>query len=150
MNIELSDCWTVEFLDCQLQNIMPTISSSASEFVKTNIILTNKFSPPTGGFFLAPAEAWRALRAQRWIWRTDGQTDGRTTGLWELDNKKKKILCFIFFSVIWHGIAHMLQVVWIPIPAQKLLLSLPWPPHKHFIPSHNPPSTKTNWSVKFS
>ena len=37
--------------------------------------LTRKFSPPTGGFFLAPAEGWRALRAQRWFSRTKGQTD---------------------------------------------------------------------------
>ena len=32
-------------------------------------------SPPTGGFFLAPADGCWALRAQRWFWRTNGQTN---------------------------------------------------------------------------
>ena len=44
------------------------------------LYITRKFSPPTAGFFLAPAEGWRALRAQRWFWRTNGRTDGRMDG----------------------------------------------------------------------
>ena len=40
-----------------------------------------KFSLPTGGFFLAPAEGWKAIWAQRWFWLTYN----RTTGLRELD-----------------------------------------------------------------
>ena len=55
-------------------------------------IYTRKFSPPTGGFFLAPAENLRALRAQKvnladgWTDRlTDGQKDRRT------DNEFKRV-----------------------------------------------------------
>ena len=33
---------------------------------------TKKFSTPTGGFFLAPAEVWRAQKAQKVI-LADGQ-----------------------------------------------------------------------------
>ena len=45
------------------------------------LCLNRNFSPPVG-FFLAPAEGWRALRAHRWFWRTDkrdGRTDRRRT-----------------------------------------------------------------------
>ena len=49
-------------------------------FVLRNYFWTRKFSPPTGGFFLVPAEGSKALRAQRWFCRTDGRTDNRFKG----------------------------------------------------------------------
>ena len=61
-----------------------------------------KFSPPTGGFFLASVEGWRTLRAQKLNLadgRTDRRTEGRTTGLRELDMMMLSSLfslCFLF------------------------------------------------------
>ena len=58
--------------------------------------ITRKFSPPTGGFFLAPVEGCRALWAHKGI-LADGRTDGRTTGLRELD------MLFTVFDMSMHG-----------------------------------------------
>ena len=91
---------TVEqLLKCCCYMSVEMVVSRFQNFLPSHQIIskTYKFSPPTGGFFLVPAEGWRALRAQRWFWRTNGQmdgrtdgrtdrqTDGRTTGLRELD-----------------------------------------------------------------
>ena len=48
---------------------------------------TRKFSPPTGGFFLAPAEGGRAFSGPKVIFggRRNGRTDERITVLRELD-----------------------------------------------------------------
>ena len=63
-------------------------------FTKNIIQMTRKFCPPTGCFFLAPAEGDFAGRTNRQTngrmngqtnGRADGRTDGRTTGLRELD-----------------------------------------------------------------
>ena len=55
----------------QISNPRPTVC---------NYIITKKFCPPTGGFFLAPAEGWRTLQADKWFCRTDRRINGRTDG----------------------------------------------------------------------
>ena len=54
-----------------------------STHLKMDYNNTRKFSPPIGGFFLAPAEGQGHLGPK--IMLSDGRTDRRTTGLRELD-----------------------------------------------------------------
>ena len=60
-------------------NSLITIRYQILSYIIYHILDTRKFSPLTGGFFLAPAEGLRALRAQK-VNLADGQKDGRTEG----------------------------------------------------------------------
>ena len=62
---------------------------------RVQIFLTRKFSPPTGGFFLAPAESWGPSGPKVTLpdGRTDGRTDERTdNGFKGVRNVRNKLL----------------------------------------------------------
>ena len=89
------------------RHVFGTVLEHVPKHMPQNRVNTWKFSPPTGGFFLAPMEAWRALWALRWLviladGQTDGRTHGRTTGSRELDIISILSVRLCVFRNFWH------------------------------------------------